>query len=167
MTIPYVVTLGFGDYGGGGGSPPLTPTLAIADNTNGTGATATITGGSAGATHKVYTSPFNPLNIGAINFTLNGPPTGNGTEALPLAVGYYIGIVQAEQNGSVVAGNAVYFLVSNVALVLTVTATVARRHKLGDDEYADFIVAATQLGIASETFTSGLPKTGASWLSTK
>lgn len=73
----------------GGGTPPNTPTLALADNADGTGAVATISGSSPGSSNAVYTSPV-PSGSGALTWSLGGTRTGDGNVSLSLADGYYL-----------------------------------------------------------------------------
>lgn len=96
----------------GGGPPPSVPTLAVADLMNGTGATATISGGSADATHNIYVGNF-AGGIGAIARTLAGSRVGNGTVNLALAKGFYVAMVEAVRSDDIVAGNTVYFAVTD------------------------------------------------------
>lgn len=74
----------------GGGTPPNTPTLSQpVDNADGTGATATITGSSAGSTNQVYTAPWAAAG-NDLTWTLAATRTGDGAVSLSLADGYYV-----------------------------------------------------------------------------
>lgn len=103
---------GLSGAAGAGSPPPNVPTLAVTDNADGTGATATVSGGSSDADHKIYVGSFLG-GLGTIPKTLAGQRTGNGTVSLPLAVGYYIGMIEAERSDDIVAGNTVYFAVTD------------------------------------------------------
>ena len=72
----------------GGGSPPATPVLAIADNGNGTGATATITGSAIGSTNTVYVASLPAGGGGNLPF-VNFSRTGDGALPMALANGSY------------------------------------------------------------------------------
>ncbi len=111
MSIAYAITLGLGDYATGGGSPPATPTLAVADNADGTGAVATITGSDGSASNAVWAQP-----AGGGAFASAGSRTGNGTVALALATGYYWAYVVSTKSGLTSTSNLVYFQVSSNAL---------------------------------------------------
>jgi hypothetical protein len=75
--------LGRGFGATGAGSPPATPTLAWADDTDGTGGTATIAASTAGSTNQLYYM----LRTGSL-WTLGGTRTGNGTIALTLIAAF-------------------------------------------------------------------------------
>ena len=62
--------------------------LAIADNGDGTGGVATVTG-SVGALTTVYYATFSG-SMGSLTWTSAGSRTGDGTLALSLPVGYYL-----------------------------------------------------------------------------
>jgi hypothetical protein len=70
--------------GGGGGTPPATPTITAVDNGLGTGATVTITLGDASAVNTVYTA-----SLSAMTWVSSGSRTGNGTVTLTLTPGNY------------------------------------------------------------------------------
>lgn len=78
-------------------APPNTPTLTVADNGNGTGATATISGSSAGSSNTVEVSKIGV--DGALTQTAFGPRTGDGTVALSLSDGPYVATVTSSLNG--------------------------------------------------------------------
>lgn len=110
MSIAYAITLGLGDYSTSAGSPPATPTLAAADNTDGTGAVATISAGSSSASNEVFTQP---VSGGA--FSSAGTRTGNGTVALSLGLGYYWVYVVSTKSGLTSSSNLVRFAVTSNA----------------------------------------------------
>jgi hypothetical protein len=70
------------------------PTLAIVDNADGT-ATATITGGDAGAVNTVYTQRIDPY-FSANAWTVAGSRAGNGSVTLTLDGGLYVVVVQTD-----------------------------------------------------------------------
>jgi len=76
-------------------SAPATPTLVVVDKADGTGATATISGGDAGATNTVKTSP-----ISTPNWSTSGSRVGNGTVNLALSVGFYWGYCESVLGGT-------------------------------------------------------------------
>lgn len=82
----------------GGSSPPNTPTLALSDNADGTGAVASIAGSSAGSTNAVYTSPV-PTGSGALVWSLGGTRTGDGAVPLSLNDGYYLAYCESTLAG--------------------------------------------------------------------
>jgi hypothetical protein len=87
-----------GTYGGGG---IATPTLAVVDQGDGTGATATIADGSATATNTVYASQD------GTTWTAVGSLVGNGTVDLSLAVGRWWVYVHAVE-GAATANSIVH-----------------------------------------------------------
>lgn len=93
---------------GGGGPPPTVavPTLAVADNADGTGGVATVSGGDAGALHTLYRAPFDTGNPNLV-FTSVGSRTGNGTIAAPGPTGSYLWRVVASLAGAEAASNLV------------------------------------------------------------
>lgn len=96
----------------GGGAEIDTPTLSIADAGDGTGATATIAGGTAGATNVVYTGVFSG-NAGNLAWTSAGSRTGNGTVSLSLDTGLYLAYVLSTKDGLSAASAPVYFSVTD------------------------------------------------------
>ena len=99
---------GFGPTGSA--TPPNAPTLAVADNGDGTGAVATITGSTAGATNTVSVQAV--TGLGTSTWTTGGSRVGNGTVALSLAVGFYWVRVVSELDGATAVSNLVYLYVS-------------------------------------------------------
>lgn len=90
--------LGYGPRSGGGGTPPSTPTLSVADKGDGTGATATIAGGDAGASNAVNVSPL-PSATGNVAYAQAATIAGNGSGALVLTPGTYLAYAEASENG--------------------------------------------------------------------
>lgn len=93
----------------GAGSPPVAASLSVVDNGDGT-QTATISGGSSGASNVVYVQSF-----GSSSFSPTGSRTGNGTVALSLAAGRYFAYVRSTMNDQVVAGYVIAFTVLAVS----------------------------------------------------
>lgn len=91
--------------------PPDTPTLAVADDGDGT-ATATISGSTAGATNAVYTSPFSG-EIGGGSWTLAGSRTGDGDVSLATGTGHFWAYVLSTVSGQTAASASVYFTVTD------------------------------------------------------
>lgn len=82
---------GFGPTSGGAVTPPTEPTLAMADDGDGT-CTATISGSDVGTTNTVYSFP-----IGGGTKTARGTPrSGDGTVDITIAVGVYLWQVKSE-----------------------------------------------------------------------
>lgn len=86
-------------------------TLVITDLADGTGATATISGGRAGATNRLYYC----LRSGG-GWVLAGTITGAGSISLALPIGSYVGHVLSD--GAAVS-SLVSFAVTDVASVAT------------------------------------------------
>ena len=86
------------------------PVLSMADLGNGTGATATISGATAGTTNAVYAAvwPFS-------NFVLKGSRTGNGAVALSMAVGPYLAFVLSSYETARELSNHVFFRVTDTS----------------------------------------------------
>lgn len=97
--------------GGGGGTPPTAPTLAIADNADGTGGVATISGGDAGSTHTLYSQAVDG-ELGTSTWTSRGSRSGNGTITITLSgsftTGYYWWRVVASNADGEALSNLVY-----------------------------------------------------------
>ena len=90
------------------------PTLAVADNADGTGATATIAAGEAAATNVVKTRL-----LGTATWVTSGTRTGNGTVALALGLGVYAAYVQSSSGGVTVYSTPVLFTTTtNVGSVM-------------------------------------------------
>ena len=88
MPVGYLLTRGLGAYGGSS-TAPLTPVLTVADNGDGSGATATISGVASGDSIAVLTSPWKTSG-GGLPLTSQGTRTGNGAVSLPVANGTYL-----------------------------------------------------------------------------
>lgn len=87
---------------------PTAPTLAIADNGDGTGGVATISGGDSGSTHTVYYQRVDG-ELGTSNWTSAGSRSGNGTVAVaPTADRYYWWYAKATSSGGAAVSNLVY-----------------------------------------------------------
>jgi len=67
---------------------PATPVLSVADNGDGTGAVATVSGSSAGSTNTVYAAPI--AAQGTLAFAAGGSRAGDGAIDLTLANGDYV-----------------------------------------------------------------------------
>lgn len=94
-----------GTPGAGNASPPATPTLSVRDNADGTGATATITGSTAGSANAVDTVR---IGTGGTLVWTSHNRTGDGTLALPLANGQYLAIVSSSLAGATAAPSNAY-----------------------------------------------------------
>lgn len=90
----------FGDdtavMGGGGSTPPATPTLSVTPNGDGT-ATATISGSTGGSTNEIEVAPLG-VN-GSEAWTNAGSRLGDGTVTLTLANGSYLARCQSTLAG--------------------------------------------------------------------
>jgi hypothetical protein len=89
--------------------------ISIADSMDGTGAVATVTGSTGGAANSVYVMPVTP---GASFAVSGGGCTGNGTAALSLGLGHYLGYVQNVTDGQ---SSVVYFAVTNAGYTAIAT----------------------------------------------
>ena len=94
-----------GTYGGGGGI--ATPTLAVVDQGDGTGATATIAAGESDAANTVYTRVESTAA-----WIASGTCVGNSTVDLALACGWYWAYCQSVSAGVTVYSTPVRFQVS-------------------------------------------------------
>jgi hypothetical protein len=103
-----LITRGFGGLSTPAG--PTAPTLAIADNGNGT-ATATISGGDSGSANVVYYKSADG-NLTTSSWTSGGSRTGNGTVTLSLGAGLYWGYNEATLNSQEVATVPVFFAIT-------------------------------------------------------
>lgn len=104
MSLRGLVLRGFGL---GGSTPPPSPTLAVADNADGTGAVATVSAGDSSAVNALFYRSFDGgLNAGG--WTAGGTRTGNGTIPAAIPDGYYWWYVTATENGSTSISNLVY-----------------------------------------------------------
>lgn len=102
-----LVSRGFGALGSSGGGAIASPTLAVADNGDGTGAVATITGSENGSvTNTVYVWDGD-------SWEDSGDRTGNGTVSLSLAIGKYWAYVQSDDGASFSLSNLVRFAVTD------------------------------------------------------
>ena len=112
MTL--LITQGYGPVSSGGGGGPIDPcTLAVADQGDGTGATATITNSDNGSvTNEIYTGQWDS-ELGGVSFALEATRTGNGTADLTLTNGFYWAYVLSEDDGAYAVSNLVYFQVTD------------------------------------------------------
>jgi len=93
---------------------PDTPVLAVADDADNTGATATITASTSGSENIVFTRAVSG-GLGTSPWVSSGNRTGNGTVSLNLAAGYYMAYVQSTLNSQQTVSNQVYFVVTTGA----------------------------------------------------
>lgn len=92
---------------------PTQPTLTVADDADGTGATATIAGSDAGATNEAFTASFTG-DTGVLSaWTSQGSIVGNGTIDLDVGTGYFFCYVQSSESGDEVATPPVYFVATS------------------------------------------------------
>lgn len=101
-----------GPVAGGVGDPISEPTLAVTDQGDGTGATATITGSDVGTTNTVYTQAFDG-ELGSDTWTSQGSRSGNGTIDMTLTTGHYLAYVVSSDGSQTQASNVVYFVVTS------------------------------------------------------
>lgn len=92
---------------GAAGTAPAGPALSVADHTNGSGATATITGADTPANINVFTHSVDG-QLGSGNWSLTGSRTGNGNLTLSLPVGYYWFKAESTLPGGLATSNLVY-----------------------------------------------------------
>jgi hypothetical protein len=88
------------------------PQLAITDHSDGTGATATITGAAAESTNTVYVQNF-AGDLGGGGWATAGTRTGDGEVALALAAGHYFGCVVSTLGQGQAVSAVSYFLVTD------------------------------------------------------
>jgi hypothetical protein len=88
------------------------PTLAVADQGDGTGATATVSGSTAGTTNTIYTSSFSGAT-GSGSWTNSGNRVGNGTVDLSLSVGHYFAYCDSTNGSLSEVSGPVYFVVTS------------------------------------------------------
>ena len=91
---------------------PGTPSVAFADDGDGTGATATITGSDADAINTVWTQAFNG-SLGTATWTSSGSRIGNGEVSLTLTTGHYLGYVTSASGEGTSASTVTYFVVTS------------------------------------------------------
>jgi|GEM_PF-3866914 len=91
----------FGPTSGTPTTPPASPTLALVDKADGSGAVATISGSTPGATNTVYTASWG--GVGTLTWTARGSRAGNGTVDLSLPPGIYLAYVVSVLDGQAVS----------------------------------------------------------------
>ncbi|MCG8583090.1 MAG: hypothetical protein MI757_00055 [Pirellulales bacterium] len=92
---------------------PTAPTLAIADNADGTGATATVSGSDAGSTNEVFVGTWGDDTGSVGNFVSGGSRSGDGTVSLSLSNGYHWAYIASTLAGDTVPSLRVYFNTTN------------------------------------------------------
>ncbi len=108
-----VATLMRGFASGAATTAPASPTLAVADNGDGSGATATISGAGGDVTLTIYVLPFDGLEVEGATWRSCGSRASNGTLNLTLSTGHYFGYALAVDSGGGAASNVVYFSVTS------------------------------------------------------
>jgi hypothetical protein len=138
----------------GGGSPPAAPTLAIADNHDGTGATAAIAGSTPGSTNAVYVAAALGL-AGSAPGTLTGTRSGDGSLALGLENGLYAAWCVSTLAGQTAASNPFFFAVTGGAVALAPTGPIALPKSFVRDMLANSPTFQTRCGTfnASATYS--------------
>lgn len=96
----------------GESSPLDQPTLTIADQADGTGATATVAGSTGGTTNTCYYQNFDGA-LGTDTWTDGGNRVGDGTIDVALSTGHYIAYIESTDGEQVQASNVVYFVVTD------------------------------------------------------
>lgn len=109
-----IIVQGFGSAsgGGGGGGSVNAPTLAVADNGDGTGGVATISGATSGTTNTVYVANWNHSG-GSLSFSSAGSRSNNGTVTLAIATGRYVGYVGSVSGSAFNVSNFVQFAITD------------------------------------------------------
>lgn len=87
------------------------PTVAIADNEDGMGATATVTEATQGTTNTIYTQPLTG-DLGVGEWSSAGSRSSNGAVALDLDPGIYRGYCLSELSGNSRASEVIDFIVT-------------------------------------------------------
>jgi hypothetical protein len=88
------------------------PTLAIVDNGDGSGATATIGGSEPGSHNVVYTQRFSG-DLESASWQVAGTRSGDGQIELALSTGHYFALATSTQGGITVASSVAYFVVTD------------------------------------------------------
>ncbi len=109
---------GIGTYTDGG-EALVTPTLAVADQADGTGATATITTSDTAATNAVWVYQVDG-ELGAGTWTSEASRTGDGTVDLTLGVGLWWAKCVSTKSSQTAASNLVYFRVTSGSTAMQV-----------------------------------------------
>lgn len=97
--------------------PLANPAISIVDNTDGTGALATISGSTAGVTNTVNVYQFSQ-NLGRLGSPTSYSRVGDGTLALPVADGAWWAEIVSELAGEYAIGSPFFFWASNFAETL-------------------------------------------------
>lgn len=92
--------------------PLLTPALAITDNTDGTGATAVISGSTPGVTNNVSVFSYSS-NLGQLSSPTVYSRVGDGTLALPVANGAWFANIVSTLGADFAIGQPFYFWASD------------------------------------------------------
>lgn len=93
--------------------PVATPTLAITDLANGTGATATVSGATGGTTNTLYSQSVDG-EIGTSTWTSRGSRSGNGSISVALTtMGYYWWKLVSTDGSTADVSNLVYQPLTN------------------------------------------------------
>ena len=87
---------------------PEVPSMTIADNGDGTGAVATISGTLTNSINTVYTQLVESIWSPPL-WQTSASRVGDGTIELTLAPGHYLGYCLAEIDGGTVCGTTIYF----------------------------------------------------------
>lgn len=154
-------------FGAGSSSStaPTAPTLAIADNGDGTGGVATISGGDSGSTHTVYSQLVDGELGTAASWTARGSRTGNGTITLspaPTADKYYWWHAKATSSGGTAVSNLVYQNITSGALAVhyqCLVATQARIQGLSLSGIANGSILVQKVPVAPSDLWGASPKT--------
>ncbi|HJT35719.1 MAG TPA: hypothetical protein VJ783_27065 [Pirellulales bacterium] len=131
---------------GGSGTPPPQPALAVTDKGDGTGATATISGGDAGAVNTVLVAPL-PSGTGNVAFAQKASVNGNSSGALALTPGSYLAKAYATENG-------LTSLDSNEVLFRTTGGGLSTRTVVPSGHEGIFIAGVAYLIASSANFQS-------------
>ena len=97
--------------------PLATPTITIVDNLDGTGATATISGSTAGVTNTVSVHTFS-ANVGRLSAPTSYTRVGDGVLALPVANGAWFANIVSTLLTEFAIGQPFFFWASNFAEVV-------------------------------------------------
>jgi len=97
--------------------PLATPVLSIVDNTDGTGALATISGSAAGVTNTVKVYQFSQ-NLGRLGSPTNYSRVGDGTLALPVANGAWWAEIVSTLGVEFAIGSPFFFWASTFSEVV-------------------------------------------------
>ena len=152
--------------------PLAIPTLTVVDHADGSGATATVEGSTAGSTNEVFAQAVDG-QLGTATWTSYGSRTGDGTVTLEVSKGHYLFKVVSSLSGERDLSNVAYLGVTDGAdplherllsavksriqlLTLTGLTSISLRTVLADSSTLIPSLPAVLIGlVGQEVFTPG------------